>query len=326
LASNVIKNNDTTVTEYGLVKTKYGYIFKGNVDNNYVSFSGRIFRIMEVYNDNSVKVVSNDNQALLIWGEESDYKTSNVYNWINKTDKEHSGIYHNTIPGKLELLTDTSWCSYVLSGDEVSCSDKKEDSLFSILSIEDYTKALGKNSYLNNETYTYLLGYDEDNSNLVVSDEGVVESVSNYEGYGIRVVFTFKKNIEIIGGVGTINDPYILNQEGHKNMVNSYVNLGNDTYLVYEENNDVLRLQLNNYIHQLQKQYLRVFSDKNAEFDPLYRYNIAYYLNNDYYYSLAYKDNLIDCDFAIGEISNESGLDYENIYKKYITSKIGLMN
>ena len=34
-----------------------GYFFKGNVENNYVWFGNRMFRVLRVYNDNSVKLV-----------------------------------------------------------------------------------------------------------------------------------------------------------------------------------------------------------------------------------------------------------------------------
>ena len=55
LGSNYVKQEGN-----GLHQNTDGYYFKGNVDNNYVKFANRLFRIISVNNDESVKLVSND--------------------------------------------------------------------------------------------------------------------------------------------------------------------------------------------------------------------------------------------------------------------------
>ena len=42
--------------------------------------------------------------------------------------------------------------------------------------------------------------------------------------------------------------------------------------------------------------------------------------------SLPYAGILLDTDFYVGEISDDEGYAYSNIYKKKITTKVGLMN
>lgn len=56
-----------------------------------------------------------------------------------------------------------------------------------------------------------------------------------------------KKNILITGGDGSIGNPYVINQEGNDNYINKYVKMGNDLYQVIEDNNNNLRLRLNDY-------------------------------------------------------------------------------
>ena len=58
LASAVLSSNKVTKLDNGLHPEKDGYVFKGIVDNNYVYFAGRLFRIVKVNNDNSVRVAS----------------------------------------------------------------------------------------------------------------------------------------------------------------------------------------------------------------------------------------------------------------------------
>ena len=94
----VIQNNDIAMENNdGLHQDNDGYYFKGNVTNNYVMFENKLFRIMRVNNDDTVKLISEDYVASFMWGDKADYKDSNIQNWLNKTEKEHSGIYYNTI-------------------------------------------------------------------------------------------------------------------------------------------------------------------------------------------------------------------------------------
>ena len=46
LASAVLSSNKVTKLDNGLHQEKDGYVFKGIVDNNYVKFAGRLFRIL----------------------------------------------------------------------------------------------------------------------------------------------------------------------------------------------------------------------------------------------------------------------------------------
>ena len=67
-ADVVLANNRVTKRSKGLYKDGDGYIFRGNVNDNYVKFAGRLFRIVKVNSDNTVKVASLDSQAVLAYG------------------------------------------------------------------------------------------------------------------------------------------------------------------------------------------------------------------------------------------------------------------
>lgn len=326
LKSAVLKNNKITTDVNGLHQEKDGYLFKGMVDNNYVLFANRLYRIMHIQEDNSVQIVSNTNEGILNWGEEEAYLSSNLYHWLNKGDNEHSGVYQKTIPGDTKFLKKTEWCEGVLKDKTVKCG-KTEKSYFSILTLKDYVDIGGKNSYLYNKQNSWLLGKNESNENLYVAEDGTVGSATTtYEGYGVRVVMTLKKNIKITGGTGTLGDPYVINQEKVTNSVGQYVKLGNDVYKVYEENGNQLRLSLNDYLKVGETYLERIFSNKEALYSPLNRYSIAYYLNRDFYNSLPYKTLLSECSFPVGEISTTAGIGYFNQYNETISNKVGLLS
>ena len=327
LAKAVLSNNRVTKLDNGLHQEKDGYVFKGIVDTNYVKFAGRLFRIIKVNNDNSVKVASNISQATLLYGNSSSYKSSNIYNWLNKTDKAHSGVFYNSIPGVEDLLVKTSWCRGELIGDKVECGNESGSDYFTLLTLDDYINTLGKNSYLNFKKNNWILGKGSGNTNLYINQDGSMVSTDNYESFGTTVVFTFKKDIKVLGGSGTLGDPYIIDQENHDNYVSKYVKIGNDLYQVYEDNGDVIRLVLTRYLlDEVGNDLLMSYSEDSSLFNPLNKNNIAYYLNHDLYNLMPYKEKLAECILYTGEVSFSNNLDYTNLYSDEINNKVGLLN
>ena len=297
LASAVLSSNKVTKLDNGLHQEKDGYVFKGIVDNNYVYFAGRLFRIVKVNNDNSVRVASLYSQGSLMYGDAGSYKDSNIYNWLNKTNKPHSGVFYNSIPGVSDLLTKTSWCSGELKDNKVECGSEVGEDYFTLLTLDDYINTLGKSSYLNTRVNNWILGRGNGNTNLYIDDNGSMVATDNYESFGVIVEFTFKKNIKIVGGSGSLGDPYIIDQEGHDNYATKYIRLGGDIWRVYEDNDSFLRLVLDKYLPDgTGKDTLISYSDENSIFNPLKKNNIAYYLNRDLYNALPYKDKLLEID------------------------------
>jgi len=325
LADKIISNNQITKTKDGFHKEEDGYSFKGNVENNYVKFSNRIFRIMRVYDDNSIKIVSDTNDGILIWGDESSYKASNLNTWLDKNESVTSGIYYDTIPNS-SLLKKTSYTEDILEKSKVKTSKNKTSSYITTLTISDYINSNGKNSYLNNGQYFWLIGNDSEGSNLYVDTAGSVEVSNSYESYGVRAVLTLKKDIKIVTGLGTKEDPYVVDMENNNNYINQYVRLGNDIWQVYSDKDNILKLSLNGYITINNQEYLSIYSNATSEYNPTNRYNIAYYLNKTYYNSLSYKNIILDTTYQIGEISNDTGFKMDNIYTESITCKVGLLN
>ena len=92
----------------GLHQIKDGYMFKGNVSNNYVWFANRMFRVLGINKDGSVKVVSNDLVSIFMWGESDSYDKSNIRLWLTDTNDEHSGIYYKTIPKQKNYIKKTA--------------------------------------------------------------------------------------------------------------------------------------------------------------------------------------------------------------------------
>lgn len=322
----IVQNNYVAKEDNdGLHQDSEGYYFKGKVENNYVLFSNRVFRVVRINNNNTVKMITENVNASFMWGEDSKYENSNVRNWLEKSDKEHTGIYYNTIANADKMLVKTSYQEDILKEDKIENSENTSKDYVTILSVKDYTLANGKNSYLNNGKVFYLLGLNGENENLYVEEDGSIQSTDSLSGFGIRPVITLAKNTIVSSGSGTKDDPYVI-KEDTKNYVNTYVKLGEDIWKVSSENGDILRLYLNGYLKINGQEIVRNYSVTNSIFDVTDRNNIANYLNVVYYNSLSYQGALADCDFYTGEISDDAGYSFTNIYNNKAVVKVGLLN
>lgn len=302
-----------------------GYFFRGMVNNNYVLFENRLFRIVRINSDNTVKLISDSLAAVFPWGEKSSYKKSNVYQWLEKSDIEHSGVYYNTLTNLDEYLVKTEYEEAIYKKKKVYSAKKYEDYI-TTLTVSDYALAKGKSGYLNNGKNFFVLGLSDKNENFFVDEEGTLEICDSLDGYGVRPVITLKANLKVQDGNGTIESPYIVSQENSKTFVDSYVQIGQDVWRVTAEDGDNLKMYLNGYINNHGQELLRNYSTTNSIFDPKDRNSLAYYLNTTYLRSLPYAGILLDFNSNIGELSDDAGYDYVNIYKGQVTSKVSLLN
>ena len=157
----------------GLHQNTDGYYFKGKIENNYVKFANRIFRIISVNNDESVKLVSNDLVASFLWGKETDYNKSNLKTWL--TDETY-GIYNATIPYKENFLDKTNYTIDKLNNEKVETGEEQFSDYVTTLSLKDYNLAGGKNSYIFDSKMYYILGTNEDNEVLYINEEGGIST------------------------------------------------------------------------------------------------------------------------------------------------------
>ena len=320
----IIKDGD------GLHQDTDGHYFKGVSVNNYLKYGNRLFRIIRINNDGSIRVVTDDLVSIFLWGEDKSYQNSNLRYWLTPINddayKEISGVYYDTLPNPKSVLEKTSYTQDRLEKDKVGIGDVTFKDYVTILGINDYVNAGGKNSYLNIKKLFYLNGQNEDAENLYVEDDGSVVGCDTLIGYGVRSVITLKKNLVVNQGNGTLEDPYVIGAE-FNNHIDGYVKLGNDIWKVYKEKNGILYLYLNGYIKdENNNEILLSYGKYNSIFDLKDKYNIAYYLNNIYVNNLPYSSILNETRFYTGEFSEDTGYNYKDIFSNVVTCKVGLLN
>jgi len=323
-----IIQNSTVVSdeEVGLHHDSNGYFYKGAVDNNYVLFANRLFRIIRIQEDNTVRLVLDTYAGVFPWGDPIAYRDSNVYYWLNHTDWDASGYYYDTLPSVEEFLVKTEYQINTLEDGQIRSGEEKYQDYISLLDIHDYVMANGMLSYLNNGKMFFLLGLGQDGRNMYVDEDGSIQTCDSTEGYGVRPVITLKANTIITGGDGTKTNPFVIYQGDKVNYVGTYVKLGEDIWQVFYQKDSILKLSLNGYLYENGQEKLISYSQNNSIYDIMKRGNIGNYLNYVYLPSLSYQNVLLPFASYTGEISDDQGYQYSNIYSNQVVSHVGLLN
>lgn len=202
----------------GLYKIDNKYIYKGEVENNYVRYSGLLFQVYEI-NDNEIKMISYDNLMVL-------EKDINFNNTIKKLD-----TVIDTLRNKEEYLNEIEYC-YLKE-----CNNY----YISLLTKEEYDNSYGKNSFLNNKTNYWLLD-DTYSDNLMIRNDGEV-ILNNSEYSTLRITISLKRDTNILSGNGLIDNPYVIDINNNKLLssksLGEYVKYNDKLYRIIEKEKDI---------------------------------------------------------------------------------------
>ena len=269
--NNIAYQND------GLYEKNGYFYYKGMDVNNYVYYSGRLFRIIDI--NDGIRLIEDETETNLVWTYDSNYNDSYIYKWLNK--------YLNTLKDYDLYLIKNKWCNESIDLEEYKCTNTIEDYI-GLLSTEDYLQAGGKNSYINNETYFWTINQDKDGNVFYVNSEGSINNISkkegNYFSYGIRPVITLKEDISIISGDGTINSPFIIEELGKAllkdNSVGSYIKYNGEMYRIIDIDEEGISLIYDGLL-DIDKKYFDVYKYLNNEF--IKKFNKEDLVKNNYY-------------------------------------------
>ena len=307
-----LKNKPITYNNSGLYKIDNNYYYKGKVTDNYLYYSARLWRIIS-FNDNGIKLITEDTQTSMVWSTENNYKNSYIYNWLNITDKEHSGIFLNSLNNYKNYLIKHSWCTDIVTKDNQTCNDTLNDYV-GLISIEEYLKAGGIESYLNNNNYFWTINASENNVWYIFDKGGINDETNDdtgYHSYGVRPSIVLDINTPLYKGDGTKDNPYIIENDNsvilnHKST-GSYIKYNDNLFRIIEKNDDYIKLTLAYHLE-----------DSKVNYN-----NINQYLNNVLLNKLK-KNNLVKCPFYGGNYNKDNNYDYKEIYNKKEYSYIGL--
>ena len=320
LADYITLDKNITVSGSGLYNVDSNYVFIGNAVNNYIYYSGILFRIIEV-NDNSIKIITEDPITSIFFGDQLDYSKSYVRKWLNPLENiNYSGIFYNQLNNPDLYLNKFDFCIDQISNVNYSCNQTINDYV-GLLTAYEYERAKGKESYLNINSYFWTSNTSTDNI-WYVTDTGDINdnafTEQNYYSYGVRPVINLKLDVKLVSGDGSKNSPYIIEQN-YSNLLSSknvgdFVKFNNYDFKIIEKNNNVT-LALDGFIKNNDEDIIIPFL--NSDFNN----SILNYLNGEFYNSLNNKEYIIESKWYNGIYVN----DYSTVYNDSFSANVGLL-
>ncbi len=313
------------------------YIFKGKTKTNYVWYSGRLWRVLSINSDGSITMITDEAQTILAYGTSTQFNNSYVNKWLNPIEeKENSGIFYNSLTSPDEYLVKTNICLDIIenSTDDFKCEEINNDYYVGLLSLYDYAKRGGIDSFLNTGETFYTSNTTKEKNWYIFNEGGInTELPSIGKHYGIKPVVTLKSDIMTNGGLGTETDPYTFeeNRESDLNSIHvgEYITYNNYLWRVIDKDDEKVKLIMDEaIIESIDEEesitYLeKKFSSSSNSFSTSTKSNIGYYLNNTFYNSLEDKEYLVKGNYYIGKYSNDK-YDYASIFNDTTNTYIGL--
>lgn len=216
--------------------------YQNIVDNNYVWYSGKLWRIVALYPDGTMKLVTEDILSYIIWGKTSEFNGSYIYQWLNEdfldTLYNHEKIVENalwnytvdtgSLPSRPESLPDQKTIRAkvgLLNAYEVYNTRYVAESPNK---FNDNTYNLTQYNRPSSATYdgvTYLRAGDDDGHWYLITQHNTmnVKSFVNYRpsddvyrnpvsvrtDAGVRPSIVLKRDV-IFKGAGTKSNPYTI--------------------------------------------------------------------------------------------------------------------
>lgn len=309
LLANYIPNvaSEIVYEGNGLYSVSGGFIYKGNVDNNYVKYNNMLWRIVRINGDKSIDIVLDDYISILPWNSKvSDFKGSEMHEYLNKD------FFNNLDKSNLSKV---NFCDD--KADTVASKASKCEKMV----LDDYVKLLDITDFLNsvNDKKSYLVGDDEifwlsdhtDDKVWHTNGVNVSQSASN-TFYEVRPVVKLNNTIIYKSGDGKKDTPYEVG-DNSKLTIGSTILLGEDKWIVYDTNDNVKLMRA----EVLDKK--QIFDKKNYDYNES---SLKEYLNKTYLDSLSYKDKIVDGTWYTGEYKEK----LSDIKENKTTSKVGLPN
>ena len=316
----------------GLVfdEEKNVFKYKGQVEDNYVLYSGMLFRIVAIDNENNIRMVSEDNVTLLYPGLDNDYDKSYVNKWLNKSEEEHSGIYENELLNSEELLTETYMCSDKIDDvSNITCEEYYMTKKITLLSLNDFKEAGGKSSYLYNGNMYYFGTLNSSNQQYFINEDGEIAiNKKSSRLVSVKPVITLNSEVELIEGNGKKDSPYIIEKHdiktAHDLYINDIVKLNDYNYKVVSVGEDKVKLALIGVLKDGENDLSMSFGGSNSAYSTS-KNTLGGYLNSTFLDSNDLKDAFVESEWYTNKLSLTS-LDYSNVYKSSTKAKVGMLS
>ena len=331
LVDAVMKKRSFVDLTKGLVCDDDGNIckYKGEVKDNYLLYSGNLYRILGKDTKNNIIAVSEKNVTLMYSGLEKGFNESYINKWLNMSEKDHSGIFENSLYNS-ELLDYAGLCTDKVDDlEKIECHEINDDNRITLLSLYDFKEAGGKSSFLNNGESYYLASTNSEHEVYYITPSGDISIIKNIANIsGVRPVISINHETELISGKGTKESPYIIEKHDIKTLgdvyIGNYVEFNGVKYRVVNRTEESTKVASAEVLKDGEENLLKSFGGSNNKYSTNSK-TVGKYLNDEYFKSIENNDKIVDGSWYIGNL--ELGkLDYTNKYASSVKYKVGMLS
>lgn len=280
LAASIISDSEIVSDQDGLHLINGNYVYKGKKVNNYILVDNILFRILRINKDKTIDIVMDDYINKISWNDEiTTYEKSNIYKYLN--DKVLK-IFNK------DNLTKTSYCVdrvYELS--EVNCENVNNDTYIRLLGINDYLNSINDDQTFIERENVWL--YNHGKNNAWHTTTYYISNSKPNNIFGVLPVITLKNSITYLRGDGSINNPYIIEDNDNFVKEGTYLDIHNNIYIVYEVGKDYYKVESNKVLKEK-----KIFDTTSTNYEES---ALKTYLEKTYLESLNFKDILKTVDF-----------------------------
>ena len=335
-----IKSNNTSSTcqNANLAYTEDGITYISGssdcIDFNYLWYSGKLWRIVAIYPDGSMKLVTENAITAMQWGSDTEYNGSWMYQWLNED------FYDTLVSPESVLKTNAVW-NYSTDDSatpvrpETIETQKTKEAPVGLLNAYEYYSSYRCNNdsscsgstygtgYLKNVYWWLITPYSGSRVRNVVNNGNLYYDSPSLYSYGARPSIILQSGISLSGS-GTKTEPYRLvgidtianiGDSLYSRYSGEYVNFNNEKYRIVSTENNITKLTKFDYIKSGTTVVTKNFAssayfkkDGNTQEDTYW----DYYLNNNteggwlYGISSTYKNMMVDGTYYLGTYSSNT--------------------
>ncbi len=326
LVDSVLKKQSFVDLTKGLIYDEENkeYRYVGEVNDNYIEYSGITYRIIGIDKDNNVRMVADKSVTLMYSGLEKGYDNSYVNKWLNKNEElKYSGVFESNINESVNYLMNSYICEDEIDDvKNITCKKSNNNNKIVLLSLYDYYKAGGKSSFLNNKETFYLGTVNSEKHNYYITNDGEVSiNELSTKAYGVRPVISINSGTVLISGKGTKDEPYkIYNNEPstlEEASINSYVCFSDQVFKIVDNSRSATKVALDGTLKDVNV----AFGGKDNVYTS--KKGVGSYLNTKYLKTLD-KNMMVNAIWYTGKLSLDN-LDYASERDIYATMYVGMM-
>ena len=300
-------------------------------ENNYVKYSGRLFRVIRVFKNKTVKMVAIDVQGISVLNQIESFTDSSLYRWLNTSDNESDGIFEKSLRNTDKYLTYGEFCTdKVDDASHIACTVNSDKVKITMLTLEDYLSTGGAKGFLNNGTRFWLASNNSEQQFWYVNEDGSL-SVSDFNTQlvGIRPVIFISADVLVGKGAGTVEDPFVLAGEGKATYISDlytgdYVKYSNQLWRVTSQKENATELLLEGYVNE-SGDIKKIKYGNASEYTP--DDGVGKYLNTTWVSALdRYDAFLTKNTWYYGPTGIANGFNYNKSFEKSVDCYVGLPN